>query len=79
MLNTMSTGYLGGTGTIASRTTGLNASVAAVAKQKADFSSRLTDIEKRYRDEYTALDTTVASLNSTATFLTQQLAALAKS
>lgn len=77
LLNTLSTGYLGGTGTIASRTKGLNASVTDVASQRADFASRLTDIEKRYRDQYTALDTSVASMNATQSFLTQQLASLA--
>nr|WP_267877709.1 flagellar filament capping protein FliD [Duganella guangzhouensis] len=76
MLNTLAAGYLGSSGTIAGRTKGLNASVADIAQQRADFSSRLTDIEARYRAQYTALDTTVASLNSTSTFLTQQLAAI---
>ncbi len=76
MLNTLSTGYLGSSGTIASRTKGLNASVADIAEQRADFSSRLTDIEARYRAQYTALDVTISSLNTTSTFLTQQLAAI---
>jgi flagellar hook-associated protein 2 len=77
MLNTMTAGYLGGTGTIASRTKGLNASVTDIATQRASFADRLTDIEKRYRAQYTALDTAVASMNSTQQFLTQQLAQLA--
>jgi flagellar hook-associated protein 2 len=77
MLNTLSAGYLGGTGTIASRTKGLNASVTDIATQRASFADRLTDIEKRYRAQYTALDTAVASMNSTQQFLTQQLAQLA--
>ncbi len=77
MLNTLSTGYLGGTGTIASRTKGLNASVTDIATQRASFADRLTDIEKRYRAQYTALDTSIASMNTTQSFLTQQLASLA--
>nr|WP_267876877.1 flagellar filament capping protein FliD [Duganella margarita] len=77
MLNTLSAGYLGGSGTIASRTKGLNASVTDIATQRASFADRLTDIEKRYRAQYTALDTAVASMNSTQQFLTQQLAQLA--
>lgn len=76
MLNTLSAGYLGGSGTIASRTKGLNASVTDIATQRASFADRLTDIEKRYRAQYTALDTAVASMNSTQQFLTQQLAQL---
>jgi flagellar hook-associated protein 2 len=77
MLNTLAAGYLGGTGTIASRTKGLNASVTDIATQRASFADRLTDVEKRYRAQYTALDTSIASMNSTQQFLTQQLAALA--
>jgi len=76
MLNTLANGYLGSSGTIAGRTTGLNSSVADIAKQKAAFSDQLTSIEARYRAQYTALDTTVASMNSTASFLTQQLASI---
>jgi flagellar hook-associated protein 2 len=76
MLNTLSAGYLGGSGTIAGRTKGLNASVTDVATQRASFASRLTDIEARYRAQYTALDTSIASMNATQSFLTQQLAAI---
>lgn len=76
MLNTVASGYLSSSGTIAARTKGLNASVTSIADQRAAFASRLTDIEARYRAQYTALDTTIASLNSTSTFLTQQLAAI---
>lgn len=76
LLNTLSAGYLGSSGTIASRTKGLNASVTDIADQRASFASRLTDVEARYRAQYTSLDTTIASLNSTASFLTQQLAAI---
>jgi len=77
-LNTLATGYLGSDGAINSRTTGLNKTVKDIEKQKAAFSDRLVDIEKRYRDQYSSLDTTIASMNTTASFLTQQFAAMAK-
>ncbi|MYM25249.1 flagellar filament capping protein FliD [Duganella sp. FT135W] len=77
-LNTLAAGYLGSSGAIASRTTGLNNSVKDVQKQRDAFSSRLTDIEARYRAQYSALDTSIASMNTTASFLTQQFAALSK-
>nr|WP_267875673.1 flagellar filament capping protein FliD [Duganella radicis] len=77
-LNTLAGGYLGSGGAIASRTTGLNNTVKDITKQRDAFSERLTDIEKRYRDQYTALDTSIASMNTTASFLTQQFAAMAK-
>ncbi|MYM26701.1 flagellar filament capping protein FliD [Duganella sp. CY15W] len=78
-LNTLAAGFLGTSGTIASRTTGLNNSVKDITKQRDAFSARLVDVEARYRKQYSALDTTIASMNTTQSFLTQQFAALAKS
>ncbi|MBY0555802.1 MAG: flagellar filament capping protein FliD [Burkholderiaceae bacterium] len=75
-LNALAATYLGAKGAITSRTTGLNSSVKDITKQRDAFSSRLTDIEARYRKQYTALDTSIASMNKTASFLTQQFAAL---
>ncbi|OEZ55358.1 flagellar filament capping protein FliD [Duganella sp. HH105] len=77
-LNSLAAGYLGANGALTSRTTGLNNSVKDIAKQKDAFASRLGDIEARYRAQYTALDTSIASMNTTASFLAQQFAALAK-
>jgi len=75
-LNALAATYLGAKGAITSRTTGLNSSVKDITKQRDAFSARLTDIEARYRKQYTALDTSIASMNKTASFLTQQFAAL---
>jgi flagellar hook-associated protein 2 len=78
-LNTLAAGYLGGTGAIASRTKGLNDTVKDITAQRDKFSARLVDIEARYRKQYTALDTMIASMNTTQSFLTQQFAAMAAS
>nr|WP_308937419.1 flagellar filament capping protein FliD [Duganella vulcania] len=77
-LNTLASDYLGTKGAITSRTTGLNNTVKDIAKQKDAFASRLTDIEARYRAQYSALDTSIASMNTTASFLAQQFAAMSK-
>jgi flagellar hook-associated protein 2 len=77
-LGALASSFLGTTGTITGRTNGLNATIKDIAKQKVTFTDRLVDIEKRYRAQYTALDTSISSLNSTSSFLTQQFAALAK-
>ncbi|MYM38410.1 flagellar filament capping protein FliD [Duganella qianjiadongensis] len=77
-LNALAASYLGPKGAITGRTTGLNNSVKDITTQKDAFNSRLTDIEARYRKQYTALDTSIASMNKTASFLTQQFAALSK-
>ncbi|MEO5932391.1 MAG: flagellar filament capping protein FliD [Duganella sp.] len=75
-LNTLAAGYLGTQGALSSRTTGLNKTVADITKQRDAFSARLVDIEARYRKQYSSLDTLIASMNTTTSFLTQQLAAL---
>ena len=77
-LNNLAANFLGADGLFTGESKGLTKSVSDVAKQKSDFNDRLADIEKRYRAQYTALDTSIASLNSTQTFLTQQFAAIAK-
>lgn len=77
-LKNLTSAFLGTSGLIAGRQTGLNASIKDVNTQKEDFGLRLGDIEKRYRAQYTALDVSIASLTATSTFLTQQFAALSK-
>ena len=39
---------------------------------------RLEQVEKRYRAQFTALDTMLASMQQTSSYLSQQLAALAQ-
>jgi flagellar hook-associated protein 2 len=77
-LSTLASGYVGAKGAITSTTDGLNTSLKNVGKSKTDFNDKLADIEKRYRAQFTALDVTIGRLNSTSSFLTQQLAALSK-
>ncbi|MES2297844.1 MAG: flagellar filament capping protein FliD [Pseudomonadota bacterium] len=77
-LDKLAASFLGDSGFITGRTKGINASIDDIAKQKERFSNKLVDIEKRYRAQYTALDASIASLNSTQSFLTQQFAALSK-
>ena len=77
-LNTLAAGYLGSTGAITSRTKGLNDTVKDITAQRDAFSVRLVDIEARYRKQYSALDVMISNMNTTTSFLTQQLAAMAK-
>ncbi|MBI3230241.1 MAG: flagellar filament capping protein FliD, partial [Burkholderiales bacterium] len=77
-LNTLASGFLGSTGLIAGGTDGLKASIKDIDKSRTAFNARLVDVEKRYRKEFTALDVAVQSMNSTATYLSQQLASIAK-
>lgn len=77
-LTTTTTNLLGTGGLITSRTDGLNASVKSIGKQIEALNNRLTIIEKTYRAQFTALDSTMASMSTTSTYLTQQLSLLSK-
>jgi len=71
-------GLVGATGTIVSRSEGLAASIKSIGKQGDAVVARLTQIERRYRKQFTALDTLMSSMTKTSNFLSQQLANLPK-
>ncbi|MBP9217293.1 MAG: flagellar filament capping protein FliD [Sterolibacterium sp.] len=60
-------------GSFAASVTGLNSTISAIGKQRAALESRMVGIEKRYRAQFTALDVSIAGMNKTSSFLTQQL------
>lgn len=76
-LNKVLDSMLSSSGSISARVDGLNASVKQIDSQMERLSTRLEATEKRYRAQFTALDTTIATMKSTSTYLTQQLASLA--
>jgi flagellar hook-associated protein 2 len=76
-LSNLAASFIGTSGLITGRADGLNSSIKTVNDQRQAFSDKLTDIEKRYRKQYTALDVSLASMQSTQTYLTQQLASIA--
>jgi flagellar hook-associated protein 2 len=76
-LNNLATTMLGKTGQITSRTDGINKSIKDVQKQSDAFSDKLTGIEARYRKQYSALDVMLANMQTTSSYLTQQLASIA--
>jgi len=57
----------------------LNNKLGRLDDQKERMDFRLEQIEKRYRAQFTALDSMLASMQQTSSFLTQQLAALSSS
>ena len=75
-LKTTTTNLLDSSGAIASRTDGLNSSVKNMAKRIEAFNARLTAIEKTYRAQFTALDTSMSSMSTTSSYLSQQLSLL---
>lgn len=77
-MSTVLDSMLASNGLLSSRTDGINKSIKDIDKQREALSLRLTAIEKRYRAQFTALDSLVASMQQTSSFLTQQLASLTK-
>jgi flagellar hook-associated protein 2 len=70
------TALLDSTGPLSSRTDGLSASIKSMADSRLRLTDRLAETEKRYRAQYTALDTLMSRMSTTSSYLTQQLAQL---
>jgi len=63
-------------GLIDAKTDGLNSSIADITDQRTALNERLASYEARLLKQFNAMDTLVAQLNSTSTFLTNQLSSL---
>lgn len=68
---------LSATGSIASRTEGIAASIKGIEKKRADINARLQMVEARYLKQFNALDLTLSKMTTTSTYLSQQLSSLA--
>jgi flagellar hook-associated protein 2 len=55
-----------------------NDQIKDIGKQRDALNLRLAATEKRYRAQFSALDSAIASMSSTSNYLTQQLAGLSK-
>jgi flagellar hook-associated protein 2 len=67
---------LSSTGEIATRTTNLDSSQKSLVKEREALDARMLVIQQRYLTQFTALDSMLAQLQSTSSFLTQQLQSL---
>ncbi|HWR75895.1 MAG TPA: flagellar filament capping protein FliD [Thiobacillus sp.] len=63
-------------GSLKARTTGIDSSIKNLDQRQLQLEARLAQVEKRYRAQFSALDAMLSNMNSTSTFLTQQLASL---
>ena len=63
---------LGANGALDARTTGLRSSVSRNSKSQEKAQKRLDQTESRLRRQYTSLDTTMARLTATSTYVRQQ-------
>lgn len=75
-LNGLLDGYTQADGIIDTRTDGLDSQIESLDDQIDNYEYRLTQIEHRYRDQFTALDITLSQLQTTSSYLAQQLANL---
>ena len=73
-LTPMLEGYLQTGGILDGRTDSLNASNDALDKQQSQLDARMDSLTQMYTAQFTKLDQLLTSLNSTSSFLTQQLA-----
>ncbi|WP_417070720.1 flagellar filament capping protein FliD [Niveibacterium terrae] len=78
LVNTTTKSMIGVGGSLVGTVDNLNSSVKDIDKQIANWNVRLTAIEKRYRAQFSALDTAISGMKSTSSYLTQQLTALSK-
>lgn len=70
------TAYVGDAGLLASRTKSLNDHLKSISDQRAALDRRMSQMETDYRRQFTALDSMMAQMQSTSSFLTQQLSSL---
>jgi flagellar hook-associated protein 2 len=72
------TALLAGGGAVSTRLSSLNSSVSRFKDNQAALEIRVALVEKRYRAQFTALDKLVSSMQTTSSYLTQQITMLQK-
>ena len=76
-LDQLASSFLGENGMISMRTDGINSALKRLDSDRLNLEAKLGRIQKQYQDQFTKLDTTMSSINSTSTYLASQLTALA--
>lgn len=71
--DTLATALLAAGGPLASRTEGIGESIRNLTKREVEFNARMVTVEKRYRAQFAALDLTINKMNTTSSYMTQQL------
>jgi flagellar hook-associated protein 2 len=77
-MDSMLENYLKSGGILDSKTGGLNDSIDIINEKRIDLERSLQQMESRLLSQFIAMDSIVASLQSTGSFLTQQLDSLAE-
>lgn len=74
LLNKLVDEFTGSKGLISGQTDGLNKSIKDIGRSREALNDKLARVEERYRTQFTALDTMIGKMNTTSSFLAQQLA-----
>ena len=69
-------GLVGSSGSISTATDSTQQQIKDITKQQERVSKQLVAIEARYRTQFSALDTLIAGMKQTSSYLSQQLASL---
>lgn len=78
-LSTMIGGWLDSTtGILTTKTEGIQSSIDGLKDKYDNLNAKLPAIEQRYRTQYAKLDSLLSSMQSTSSYLTQQISALNK-
>lgn len=78
-MRTLANDVLSSEGALSSRTTGLNTTIKANQKRQDELDARAALYEKRLRAQYTALDTKMASISTTSSYVAQMINSLNRS
>jgi flagellar hook-associated protein 2 len=75
-MSTLLSGFTASNGPLKSATDGLNNSLKTLATQMTSTQSMISTTIARYTKQFVDLDTLVAGMNQTSSYLTQQFAAI---
>ncbi len=66
-------GYVGSDGAFTTRNAGLNAQIKDVAQRREALDTRMENVARRYQSQFVALDTLMAQMTTTSSYLAQQI------
>lgn len=69
---------LSANGLLSSSTSGLQSTIKQMDKRRTDLQARLTQVEANYKKQFSSLDSMLASMQQTQSYLTTQLAQISK-
>ena len=73
-IQSVTSALLGSTGLIQTETDALNNQLTSIQSDEDDVNNQANNLQTQLTQKYSALDSTMATLNSTAAYLTQQIA-----